>query len=211
MITIKTLVVSMFRTNCYLIKNEETGEGFIIDPGEHPKELMEAANEAGVRLCAVLLTHGHLDHFRAAEKIRETLNIPIYAQSEELPLLADGERNLTLCFLRHSITLEGVLPLSDNHEFEIAGTRIRVLHTPGHTVGGCCYYLWEEGVLFSGDTLFYRSVGTTDFPGGNSRILADSIRNRIYPLPPETVVYPGHGESTTVGEERRENPFVTAD
>lgn len=201
----------MFRTNCYLIKNEETKEGFIIDPGEHPAELMKAAEEAGVNLRAVLLTHGHLDHFRAAGKIRDTLGIPVYAQSEELPLLQDGDRNLTTRFLRRSVTLEDVLPLSDNRELEIAGIRLRVLHTPGHTVGGCCYYLWEEGVLFSGDTLFYRSVGTTDFPGGDSRILAESIRSRIYPLPPETVVYPGHGESTTVGEEKSENPFVTAE
>lgn len=211
MVKVVKILVSLFQTNCYLVVNEETKEGFLIDPGDYAEVITGAVEKEGVKLVAIYLTHGHLDHMRAVERVREKYPVPVYAQSSELSVLEDPELNLTRRFLRRDYVLTGVEPLADEREVTAAGIKMRVIHTPGHTKGGCCYYLFEEGILFSGDTLFYRSVGNTAFPGGSAALLEESIQNRLYVLPEDTVVYPGHGEPTDIGSEMRENPFVTAD
>jgi len=209
-VKIVTIPVSLFQTNCYLIENEETKEGFLIDPGDYARVILEALEREQVKLVGIYLTHGHLDHFRAVGKLLAVYPVPVYAQSEEIAVLEDAEQNLTNFFLHKSEVLTGVEPLADGRELVVAGLSMRVIHTPGHTVGGCCYYFAQEGVLFSGDTLFCRSVGRTDFPGGSSSTLAKSIRERLYTLPEETVVYPGHGEPTDIGSEKTQNPIVPA-
>ena len=208
MIKIYGIRVSVFSTNCYLVKNEENGEGFLIDPGDYAEKIIEVIKEKGVTLTAVYLTHGHLDHMMAADRIREEYNVPVYCHEEELAVLSDPVQNLTSRFMRSGYVLTDVIGLKDGAEFVAAGIPVRVLHTPGHTPGGCCYYLYEEGYLFSGDTLFFRSIGNTEFPGGSMGTLARSIREKLYVLPEETRVYAGHGESTDIGSEKRENPFV---
>lgn len=202
--------VSVFATNCYLVVNEETKEGFLIDPGDYEERILAWLKEKEVILRAIYLTHGHLDHMLAVERIREEYGVSAYCHAEELAVLADPVQNLTSRFMRHTYVLEGVKPLHDGDEFSCAGVNIRLLHTPGHTPGGCCYYLPEEGVLFSGDTLFYRSVGNTGFPGGSMGMIVRSIREKLYSLPEETIVYAGHGEETDIGSEKRENPYVPA-
>jgi len=157
---------------------------------------------------AIYLTHGHLDHMMAAERIKAEFDVPVYCHEAELAVLADPVQNLTGRFMRSGYVFTDVIGLKDGAEFVAAGIPIRLIHTPGHTPGGCCYYLWKDGYLFSGDTLFFRSIGNTEFPGGSMGTLARSIREKLYTLPEETRVYAGHGESTDIGSEKVENPFV---
>ena len=208
MIELYGMRVSAFSTNCYLVKNGETGEGFIIDPGDSAEKLIDVIKKEGVALTAIYLTHGHLDHMMAAERIREEFSVPVYCHEAELAVLSDPVQNLTSRFMRNGYVLKDAIGLKDGAEFTAAGIPVRLLHTPGHTPGGCCYYLYADGYLFSGDTLFFRSVGNTEFPGGSMGTLARSIREKLYTLPEETGVYAGHGETTDIGSEMRENPFV---
>ena len=208
MIKVYSIRVSVFSTNCYLVMNEETKEGVLIDPGDYEEKILQMLREKEVTLTAIYLTHGHLDHMMAAEHIVAEYQVPVYCHEAELAVLTDPVQNLTERFMRRGYVFDGAQGLKDNAEFTAAGARVHLLHTPGHTPGGCCYYLPEEGILFSGDTLFYRSIGNTEFPGGSFRTIADSIRERLYTLPEETVVYAGHGEPTDIGSERLENPFV---
>lgn len=208
MIKIYGIRVSVFSTNCYLVKNAETGEGFLIDPGDYAEKIIEIIKEKDVKLTAVYLTHGHLDHMMATERIKEEYSVPVYCHETELTVLSDPVQNLTSRFMRNGYVFEGAIGLKDGAEFTAAGIPVKLIHTPGHTPGGCCYYLPEEGYLFSGDTLFCRSIGNTEFPGGSMGTLARSIREKLYTLPEETRVYAGHGESTDIGSEMRENPFV---
>ncbi|MBQ9768322.1 MAG: MBL fold metallo-hydrolase [Lachnospiraceae bacterium] len=210
MIKVYSIRVSMFATNCYLVVNEDTKEGFLIDPGDYEEKILAVLKEKEVILRAIYLTHGHLDHMMAVERIREEYGVSAYCHVEELAVLADPVQNLTSRFLMDSYVLDGVKPLADGAEFSCAGVKIKLLHTPGHTPGGCCYYLPEEGILFSGDTLFQRSIGNTEFPGGSMGTIIRSIREKLYTLPEETVVYAGHGEETDIGSEKRENPYIPA-
>ena len=208
MIKIYGIRVSVFSTNCYLVQNTETGEGFLIDPGDYAEKIIDVIKEKEVKLTAIYLTHGHLDHFMATERIKEEYNVPVYCHEAELAVLADPVQNLTSRFMRSGYVFTEAIGLKDGAEFTAAGIPVKLLHTPGHTPGGCCYYLWQDGYLFSGDTLFYHSIGNTEFPGGSMGTLARSIREKLYTLPEETRVYAGHGESTDIGSEKCENPFV---
>lgn len=210
MIKIYSIRVSVFTTNCYLVQNTESKEGFLIDPGDYEEKILDLLKEKEVILTGIYLTHGHLDHMMAAERIRKEYDVPVYCHEAELAVLLDPVQNLTSRFMRNGYVLEDAVGLKDGTEFLTAGVTVTLLHTPGHTPGGCCYYLKENGVLFSGDTLFCRSVGNTEFPGGSMGTLARSIREKLYVLPEDTVVYSGHGEETDIGSEKQGNPFVPA-
>ena len=193
-------------TNCYFLKNKETGEALIIDPADSPSKIELKVNAMGARPVAVLLTHGHFDHIMGVEAVREKYQIPVYACRQEEEMLREPSVNMTdqmgkSCSIRPDV-------LDDLQVFEAAGFSIQMIHTPGHTKGSCCYYLKEEGVLFSGDTLFCGSVGRTDFPGGSASQIRDSLHRLLAALPDDTSVYPGHDTSTTIGYEKRYNPFV---
>ena len=144
----------------------------------------------------------------AVPELREKTGIPVYACKAEEELLADPNQNLSAMLFGKPLSLKADVWTCDEQELTVAGMKFRVLFTPGHTPGGCCYYSREAGVLFSGDTLFCGSVGRTDFPGGSMGTLTRSIREKLMPLPDETAVYPGHQDETTVGAERRYNPFL---
>lgn len=194
-------------TNCYIAKNKETGEALIIDPADSPSKIELKVNAMGARPVAVLLTHGHFDHIMGVEAVREKYQIPVYACHQEEEMLREPSVNMTdqmgkSCSIRPDVFLD------DLQVFEAAGFSIQMIHTPGHTKGSCCYYLKEEGVLFSGDTLFCGSVGRTDFPGGSASQIRDSLHRLLAALPDDTSVYPGHDTSTTIGYEKRYNPFV---
>ena len=194
-------------TNCYIAKNKETGEALIIDPADSPSKIELKVNAMGARPVAVLLTHGHFDHIMGVEAVREKYQIPVYACRQEEEMLREPSVNMTdqmgkSCSIRPDVFLD------DLQVFEAAGFSIQMIHTPGHTKGSCCYYLTEEGVLFSGDTLFCGSVGRTDFPGGSASQIRDSLHRLLAALPDDTSVYPGHDTSTTIGYEKRYNPFV---
>ena len=202
----KCIVGSVF-TNCYFLKNKETEEMLIVDPGDNADRIEQKVLEMQGRPVAILLTHGHFDHILAAEEIKKKYNIPIYACAKEEKTLQDPRINLT-AFHMSSYTLKADVYLTDLQVVELAGFSVQMIETPGHTLGSCCYYLKDEGVLFSGDTLFCGSVGRTDFPGGSASDIVRSLHKLLDSLPENTEVYPGHDTSTTIGYEKRYNPFV---
>ncbi len=206
-------VVGMVQTNCYIVINNETKECFIIDPGASGKQLAEKVREDNLTPVAVLLTHGHFDHAGAAKTLAEEFDIKIYAHEEEEDTLKDPQKNVSwMVGTKESYGAD--VFLTDNQITNLAGFEIKVLHTPGHTEGGCCYYIAEENVVFTGDTLFAGSVGRTDFPGGSMSQIVRSIQEKLLTLnearnlESDIMVYPGHNDPTTIETERMENPYL---
>jgi glyoxylase-like metal-dependent hydrolase (beta-lactamase superfamily II) len=204
---IEKFVVGMVGTNCYLISNEKSREAVIVDPGDRSDKMMERIREQDLTVKAILLTHGHFDHIFGISAVRETFDVPVYALAEEQEILEHTEGNLSTMF-GHSMVFTDATYVHDGDVLELAGYRFQVLHTPGHTCGGACYYVESEEVLFSGDTLFCGSVGRTDFPTGSMSQIVRSIKEKLLCLPGETMVYPGHNSVTTIGQETVGNPFL---
>ena len=200
-------VLGQVFTNCYFLKNKETGELLIVDPGDYAEKVFQKVSLIQGKPVGILLTHGHFDHILAAEEIKKKYNIPIYACAKEEQTLQDPRINLT-AFHTSSYTLKADVYLTDLQVVELAGFSVQMIETPGHTLGSCCYYLKVEGVLFSGDTVFCGSVGRTDFPEGSTAAIVNSLHRLLEALPDDTEVYPGHDTSTTIGYEKRYNPCV---
>ena len=194
-------------TNCYLAINQETREALIVDPADQASVVEDQLRRYQAKPAAILLTHGHFDHIMAVPELKAKYQIPVYASEEEEEALKEPEINMTVQFGRR-VSIQPDRLLKDLDVFTEAGMEIQMLLTPGHTKGSCCYYLKDEGVLFSGDTLFNGSVGRTDFPGGSTAEIVKSLHRLIDSLPEETEVYPGHDSETTIGFEKRYNPFV---
>jgi len=205
--SIQQYVVSVCATNCYFAINDDTKEVLIIDPGASAKQLAEKVKEHGLQPVGILLTHGHFDHAAAAEELAQLLDIKIYAHEAEQETLETPGLNLS-GWEGVADTYHADIYLKDEQKLELAGFQIRVLFTPGHTVGGCCYFFIEQGILFSGDTLFEGSIGRTDFPKGSASQLIRAIKEKLMSLPEQTAVYPGHGDMTSIGMERVNNPFL---
>ena len=204
---IKQTVVGMVGTNCYIAANEDTKECFIVDPGACPESLLSLIKGGEYIPKAILLTHGHFDHIMGVEQLKTKYDVEIYALDKERTLLGDPVLNMS-SYYGQGIALDDVRYVTDQEKFSLVGYEIEVMATPGHTSGGCCYYIASEGVLFSGDTLFCESVGRSDFPTGNGAQLIQSIKERLLDLPEETKVYPGHMGETTIGHEKQYNPFL---
>lgn len=200
-------MVGPVQTNCYVAVHQDTKEALIVDPGDCAKQLAERIRNSGYTPVAVLLTHGHFDHAGAAEELAKEFGISIYAHEAEKETLESVKLNASWMMGR-SETYHADIYLKDEQEIDLAGFHIRVFHTPGHTVGGCCFYLPYEDVVFTGDTLFCQSVGRTDFEKGSMSDLVRSIKGKLMPLPDQTIVYPGHNEGTTIEQERMYNPYV---
>lgn len=205
-IRIKTMVLGPVQTNCYIVNVAENKEAVVIDPADRAEKIYNYLTENDLECKKILLTHGHFDHITAAKNLKKLTGAEIYAHENEKSLLKDPDLNAS-ARMGYEISIEPDCLLKDNEEFEAAGLTWQVIYTPGHTGGGVCYYLKNEGVLFSGDTLFYESIGRTDFPTGNLQKLMESVKNRLFVLPDETKVYPGHGWSTTIEHEKSNNPF----
>ena len=204
---IEQYVVGSVSTNCYFAINDETKEVLIIDPGASAVQLAQKVKDGGLKPAAILLTHGHFDHASAAEELAALLHVKIYAHEAERETLHTPGLNLSGWEGRADVYHVDEY-VADEAELQLAGFVIRVLHTPGHTVGGCCYYFVEQSTLLSGDTLFCTSIGRTDFPKGSASQLIRAITEKLMCLPDETSVYTGHGEMTTIGTERVYNPFL---
>ena len=206
-IIIRSMALGMAGANCYIVYLRDSKECIIVDaPGEAVRIISEL-DKSGLTPKAVLLTHSHFDHIGAAKELCKHYGIELCCHEADAELLKEPGLNLTsLVGLGYGLSADRTF--TDGEEIEPAGIKIRVIHTPGHTAGGACYYLYEAGVLISGDTLFAESVGRTDFPTGSSRILIDSIKNKLFTLPDETMVYPGHEESTTIGHEKQYNRYL---
>lgn len=204
---VEQYVVGSVQTNCYFAINENTSEVLIVDPGARAARLAEIIDEKKLNPTAILLTHGHFDHAGGAAELAERYDIKVYAEEHERETLENPTINLS-GWEGREISYHADVFLRDEQEIDLAGFHIRVLHTPGHTVGGCCYYFSYQNAVFSGDTLFAQSVGRTDFPKGSASALIRSIEEKLMPLPDETTVYTGHNEITTIGTERMYNPYL---
>lgn len=207
-LTITSLTVGELAVNCWLLVNEDIKEALVIDPGDEAERIRSYAEQKGWKIAAVLLTHGHADHMGGAEELKRLTKAPVYALAEEESLLKNGKTNLSVFIMHRVITMEADEYVRDGQELTLSGIRLKVLRTPGHTPGGCCFYCEEAGCVFAGDTLFQGSVGRSDFPGGSMSELIWSVKEKLFLLPDDTKVYPGHGEETSIGYEKKYNPFV---
>lgn len=207
---IKHYVVGPVMTNCYFMCNKDTKELVVIDPGASAGRLASDIRQMGYELKGILLTHAHFDHADGAEELVNEFNgeVKVYACDKEKDTLSDPDINLSGAMNYDPKSYHADVFLTDDEECELAGFKFVTLHTPGHTPGGCCFYFKNEGVLFSGDTLFCGSVGRTDFPGGGMSTLVRSIKEKLMVLPDDTTVYPGHDSVTTIGNEKRYNPYL---
>lgn len=199
--------VGILGTNCYLAINEETKETVMIDPADYPKRLRAYVEEEGLEVKAILLTHGHFDHIMGIDKVREVFPVPVYVHEDDEEVMKDAKLNQSQTYTS-GYTFDKCQYLKDGQELKLAGYTFRVIHTPGHTMGCCCFYVESEGVLFSGDTLFQNSVGRTDFVNSSTSALVRSIREKLFVLPEDTHVYPGHSGETMIGWEKEHNPYV---
>ncbi|MCH5275965.1 MAG: MBL fold metallo-hydrolase [Lachnospiraceae bacterium] len=201
------MVLGVYGTNCYLVYKENGNEALVVDPPDRGEQIYQALTEKGFTVVGILLTHGHFDHVWGVEELRRLTGAKLYALEEERELCANPSMNVSADAGRPcSITADEYL--HDGEELSIAGMTCKVLATPGHTAGSCCYYFEQGGFVICGDTIFFESVGRTDFPTGNAATLTTSIREKIFTLPGEVQLYPGHGESTTVEHEKKYNPYV---
>lgn len=204
---IEEFCVGEVQTNCYFAVNENTKEMFVVDPGASAERLAGEIQNKGYRPVAILLTHGHFDHAGAAEELAKQLHVKIYAHEAEKDTLESPQNNVSVMIGRPE-SYHADIYVKDEEVLTLAGFELKVLHTPGHTAGGCCYYISKEDALFSGDTLFCQSVGRTDFPGGSMSRIVRSIKEKLLELPGYTKVYPGHMEATTIEQERQWNPYL---
>ena len=206
-IRIGHMTLGIYQTNCYFVYRENSDKVLVFDPADHGEKIEEALGQHGLHTAAILLTHGHFDHAGAAEALADKYQISIYAHEAERETLEDPGLNLCGMIGEHKVYHADIF-VKDEEVLNLAGFSIRVFFTPGHTIGGCCYYIADEKILFSGDTLFQESVGRTDFPRGSASDLIRAIREKLMPLPDDVTVYTGHDESTLIGYERMHNPYL---
>lgn len=200
------LVLGDLGTNCYIIGDPDSQEAFVIDPDDGPA-VVDTLKERGLTCVGILLTHGHSDHIHGVQPLMDTYGAPVYIHERDLPCLYDPQVNLSALHGR-PVTITGgtIKTVKDGQHIGSGKMDFQVLETPGHTVGGVCYYM--APAVFVGDTLFRESVGRTDFPGGNFEALVQSIRTKLFTLPDQTMAYPGHGPETQIAFEKETNPYL---
>jgi len=204
---IKMLQVGSLQTNCYIVGCEDTKEGAIIDPGGDAKRILAEVERLGLKIKYVINTHGHFDHTLANKGVVKATGASLAIHSADAPLLTQGGGAFFFGMMGKASPPADTI-LEEGQVLTLGQIGLKVLHTPGHSPGSICLYSEKEGVLFDGDVLFNMGMGRYDLPGGNGSVLMESIR-RLLTLPNETTVYPGHGPPTTIGHERRSNPFLS--
>lgn len=205
-IRIGRMVLGPCQTNCYFLYRDGEEDVILVDPADQGGNIFRSLEKNHFKVKGILLTHGHFDHIWGSGELRALSGAKMYALEGEKALLKDARMNVSEQAGR-AYTVEADVYLKDGEEVTIADMTFRVIATPGHTAGGCCYYFPGAGLLISGDTLFEESVGRTDFPTGSMSELVRSVKDKLFILPDDTKVYPGHGESTFIGHEKKYNPF----
>lgn len=200
-----TLPVGVLGANCYLVAADTGEEACAIDPGGDAETILAAARKAGLRIVLIVDTHGHPDHTAANCDLRQATGAPLLIHEADRAMIEGSGREWAFTGLVH-VPCQADRTMADGEDLHVGEMALRVVHTPGHTPGGCC--LAADGALFTGDTLFEGSVGRTDFPGGDPHALDLSLAKIVKLLPDETILYPGHGEPTKLGVEKETNPWL---
>jgi hydroxyacylglutathione hydrolase len=201
---VRKLVLGAWRANCYIIGPENGREGLIVDPGDEPDEILLAVKNSGLTIRALVATHGHIDHIGAIGRLKRALGAPVMIHAEDASALQGDGR--FFWGQRFGPPMQADRLLQDGDSITVADLEFEVINTPGHTYGGICLY--GQGAVFTGDTLFHRSIGSSGIGTGTRSQLLRSIEERLMVLPPETIIYPGHGSQSTVAEEIRSNPYI---
>jgi len=201
------MMLGVCQTNCYFVYREGSSKVIFIDPADYGDQIFQAMKNNGFEVAAILLTHGHFDHIWGCSRLRQLTSAPVYAYEGEEEVLLSSDLNVSAGAGR-ACTVKANTLLKDGEEVTIEGMTFKLIATPGHTQGSCCYYFEEANMLISGDTLFEESVGRTDLPTGSMSTLVRSVKDKLFELPDDVVVYPGHGDSTTIGHEKKYNPFI---
>lgn len=200
------IVVGIYGVNCYIIYSEASKEGLVIDPGGDADRILKVIRDNKIQLSRIILTHGHGDHIGAVPTLKRELNIPVLIHEDDLDMLQDSNINLSSNMVVGSIEIKPDGLLKDGDIIRLGDYNIEVIHTPGHTPGGICLKI--DKYLFSGDTLFKGSIGRTDFEGGSFDEIIKYIKEKLLVFDDDTVILPGHGENSTIFEEKMYNPFV---
>jgi len=203
----ETIVVGELGVNCYLLADSRTKEGVVIDPGAEPERIISAVKKNGIKVAAVLNTHGHFDHIGGNRTLTETTGAPLLINKEDEPFLARASTSARMYGLHAEDSPAPASYLAEGDPINFGGHTIKVIHIPGHSPGGSCFYLENDCILISGDSLFAESIGRTDLPGGSQAQLVGAIRAKLLTLPDTVKVFPGHGPATTIGHEKKHNPY----
>ena len=211
--SVERIVVGALDANCYIITAPDGLDALVIDPGAEPERILDRVRALGVHVVSIIHTHGHFDHISATEEVLAGLSapVPVFSHADDAYLYRREARAMGAAF-GYALAEPLLTPdhmLVEGMMIPLGAGGLTVIHTPGHTPGSVSL-LWPERFVISGDTLFRRGIGRTDLPGGDEDAIYESILTRLYPLAPELRVYPGHGEATTIGDERQRNPFVQA-
>ena len=205
---LETFPVGPLQCNCTILGDEETREAIIVDPGDEITRIHRRLTELGLKLKQIIITHAHIDHVGGALKLKALTGAPIYLNEADLPLLEMMSAQAAWLGIETPETAPPDEGLVDGRQVGLPSYPAQVIHTPGHTQGSVCLHFAPMRMVLAGDTLFAGSIGRTDLPGGNFEQIIDSIQSRLLGLPEETRVIPGHGPATTIGSERRSNPFL---
>jgi hydroxyacylglutathione hydrolase len=202
------LPVGQLKCNCSIFGDEQTLEAIVIDPGEELSKITEALTKHRLKVKAIIITHGHIDHVAGAAKLRTLTGAPVYMNENDHALLNALDVQASWLGVETPERPQIDTPAVDGVAVKLAGADFNIMLTPGHTQGSLSVWIPQQQKVVSGDTLFYETIGRTDLPGGDSRKIISSIKTQLFPLPDETVVIPGHGQPTTIGHEKEFNPFL---
>ncbi|MEZ0343536.1 MAG: MBL fold metallo-hydrolase [Caldimicrobium sp.] len=212
---VETLIVGPLQVCCYIVYDEETLEGLIIDPGDNDPRITKTVEKLGLKPKYILGTHGHPDHILGADYLRKTFKIPFLLHRDDEKFFRDPQNFITFKIWGFPENPKADAVFEDGAVLNFGKSYLRVIHTPGHSPGSVCFYNDKEGIIFTGDTLFVEGIGRADLPGGSYKILMRSIQEKLLTLPEETIIYPGHDYGpkpiSTIGHEKRFNPFLNED